>query len=414
MKKFSTKLFIMFALIIFSLTTILGLYSVYSSIQNNTTQVTNYEKSLIENYDTSIQNQVHTAISLLNFAYGKSQSGELTEDEAKKLASTLVKEIRYEETGYFWIDNTDGILIAHPELPDKEGANRINIQDPEGTYLIKNIINAATEGQDNGFSEYMWQKPGTEGLVKKRAYSQLFEPWNYIISTGNYMDDIEALVAIQKDELDRQVSKDVLLQTIINIAFILVFGAIGYIFSKRISKNITTIADHVEDVAHNDLTHNDLQLSTKDEIGKLGISVNQMVTHLKDMIQSIVKASDEVTKNSEELTQSSAAVQKSSDQIAATMQELASGSELQANYANELSISMSSFASKVHQLNENGEAIKSSSDDVLSLAQDGNNLMESSIEQMSKIDYIVHQSIQRVEGLDTQAREISQLVSVVK
>lgn len=414
MKKFSTKISLMFSVIVFAIMSIMGLISTYSSIQNNKGQVADYEKNLIENYDKSIREQVQSAITLMGYAHKQYEAGALTEDEAKKLGIELVKELRYGESGYFWIDNTDGILIGHPQLPDKEGSNRLQIQDPNGTYLIQNIIASATKGQDNGFSEYMWEKPNVEGLVKKRAYSQLFEPWGYIISTGNYMDDIEALVATHKTYLDEQVKSSIIWNVLMIAIMIVIFGAIGHIFSKRISKNITTIADHVEDVAHNDLSQPDLHLATKDEIGKLSISVNQMVAHLKEMIESIVKAATEVTKTSEELTQSSSSVQMNSNQIASTMQQLAAGSDLQANYANELSFSMNEFASKVDQLNANGEAIKNYSDEVLSLAHNGNDLMDSSIEQMAKIDNIVHQSIQRVEGLDTQAREISQLVSVVK
>lgn len=414
MKKFSTKISLMFSVIVFAIMSITGLSNLYSNIQSNKEQVIDYKKNLLEDYDKSIQEQVQSAISLFNYAHKQYESGKLTENEAKILGIELVKELRYGESGYFWIDDTNGILVGHPQLPDKEGSNRLQIQDPEGTYLIQNIIAAATTGKNDGFSEYMWEKPNVEGLVQKRAYSQLFEPWNYIISTGNYMDDIEALVAKQKAELDSRVTASILENLLMVAIMILIFGAIGHIFSKRISKNITKIADHVEEIAHNDLSKPDLHLTTKDEIGKLNISVNQMASHLKEMIESIVKASIEVNKTSGELRQSSSAVQISSNQIATTMQQLASGSELQANYANELSFSMNDFSSQVHQLSENGEAIKNLSDGVLILAHNGNDLMESSIEQMSKIDYIVHQSIQRVEGLDTQAREISQLVSVVK
>lgn len=404
----------MFSSIVFTIMSIMGFTYVYSNIQHNEQQVASYKKNLTEDYDTSIRNQVQTAMSLLNYAHKKYEAGELTEDEAKALGISLVKELRYGESGYFWIDDTNGILIGHPESPEKEGANRLNVQDPEGTYLIQNIIAAATSGKNNGFSEYMWEKPNVEGLVKKRAYSQLFEPWNYIISTGNYMDDIEALVTTHEKELHSKVASSIFGQVVIIIIMIILFGAIGHIFSKRISKNITTIADHVESIAHYDLSQSDLNLATKDEIGKLSVSVNQMVSHLKEMIQKIAKASIEVDRTSEELNASAYSVQTSSNQIAAAMQELATGSELQEKYANELSVSMNEFATQVSQLSHNGEAIKSSSDEVLLLANNGNDLMDSSIEQMSKIDYIVNQSIQRVEGLDIQAREISQLVSVIK
>ena len=151
----------------------------------------------------------------------------MTEQQAQQLGHTLIKQLRYGESGYFWIDRTDGVLMAHPEIPQNEGQNRIDIQDPEGTYLIKNIIEAATTNENDGFTEYMWEKPDVEGLVFKRVYSQLFEPWDYIVSTGNYIDDIQALVLAEKATHDKEITSHIVKEVTMLIVLLILYFKIN-------------------------------------------------------------------------------------------------------------------------------------------------------------------------------------------
>ncbi|WP_461180407.1 methyl-accepting chemotaxis protein [Virgibacillus kimchii] len=96
------------------------------------------------------------------------------------------------------------------------------------------------------------------------------------------------------------------------------------------------------------------------------------------------------------------------------MQELASGSETQANSSTELSSAMSDFAANVQEASDNGEQIKENTGKVLEMTEEGSQLMDNSNAQMEKIDQIVQDAVQKVEGLDTQSQEISTLVSVIK
>jgi methyl-accepting chemotaxis protein len=393
---------------------VIGTYNIVTTINSNKVQVQNYEKNLIKDYDTSIKNQVESAYTLLEYAYNKYKSGELAEDEAKALGSNLIKELRYGESGYFWVDTADGILVAHPMTPDAEGGNRIDIQDPDGTYLIQNIISAATTEGNDGFSEYMWEKPGVDQLVKKRVYSKLFEPWNYIISTGNYIDDIDALVAETKQEYEQEMISNIITQGIIIVVLLIVAGIVAYLFSNRISKYITDVTEHVKRVANNDLTAEALAIPTKDEFGQLSVAINQMVENLRNIIKDVMKASEQVTNHSDELTQSSSEVKDGSHQIAATMQELSSGSETQASSATDLSEAMSKFTTKIMEASTNSDHVTNSSNEVLGLTDEGSKLMASSIKQMTSIDKIVQEAVQKVQGLDQQSQEISKLVAVVQ
>src|SRR5699024_8889296 len=97
-----------------------------------------------------------------------------------------------------------------------------------------------------------------------------------------------------------------------------------------------------------------------------------------------------------------------------TMDELATGTESQANHATELSATMSNFSKKVQETNENGETIEETSKSVLEMTKDGSELMSTSTEQMAMIDDIVHIAVQKVEGLNTHTQEISKLISVIQ
>ncbi|MCM1989594.1 methyl-accepting chemotaxis protein [Oceanirhabdus seepicola] len=160
--------------------------------------INSIENDMFKEYDEFIKNQVDSSTTVVESIYKKYESGLLNEIEAKELAKELIKEIRYGDNGYLWIDDENGLLVAHPIIPQKEGINRITLEDQNGVKLIEEIISAAKEGNNDGYTDFMWEKPhdvGTGNLSPKRAYSKYFEPWGWVISTGNYIDDIHIDVA---------------------------------------------------------------------------------------------------------------------------------------------------------------------------------------------------------------------------
>src|SRR5690625_3713419 len=174
------------------------------------------------------------------------------------------------------------------------------------------------------------------------------------------------------------------------------------------------VTEHMNLLAAGDLTQETIAIRTKDETGQLANGMNEMQDGLRGLISDVSEASEVVSSQSEELTQAANEVRAGSEQIATTMEELASGSEQQANHANELSSMMSSFTRKIEEVNENGEQIRHSSDEVLNMANNGLELMNASTKQMAKIDEIVQDAVQKVEVLDKNSHEITKLVSVIQ
>nr|WP_077214354.1 cache domain-containing protein [Bacillus dakarensis] len=163
----------------------------------------------LDSYDNNIRNQVENAISLVNSFYQQTQDGILTETKAKSEALRSLRNIVYGENGYFWIDDTEYNLVLLPPSPQQEGIYRGNATDQNGTQYAKLFVDGALQGNDN-FVDYYFPKPGDDTIAyQKRGYTKLFEPWGWVIGTGNYVDDIEAAISQYEEEMKENINASV-------------------------------------------------------------------------------------------------------------------------------------------------------------------------------------------------------------
>lgn len=188
---------------------------------------------------------------------------------------------------------------------------------------------------------------------------------------------------------------------------------IALLTARVISKPINFVADRMKLIANGDISQELLVTKSEDEVGQLVQATNDMQVKMHTILNRIHEVSNTVLAHSEELTQSSNEVKAGSNQIAMTMQELATGTETQATSTSNLVSIMDTFAAKVTETNENGIAVQKYSTDVIHMTTDGAEKMASSATQMAKINQLVQESVQKVEGLDVQSQEITKLVTVI-
>lgn len=219
---------------------------------------------------------------------------------------------------------------------------------------------------------------------------------------------------IDQEEFKRKAGST-LVPIAITVVVVLVLSIfVSFFVTRRITKPMRRVMHRMKNIADGDLTEEPLEVKSKDEIGQLMMTTNNMSSSIRDLLQQINQVSETVSSHSEELTQSVGEVKSGAEQIATTMQDLASGSETQANHSSELSESMTTFATRIQEVNEQGEQIRGSSGKVLEMTEEGRQLMNASSHQMNKIDQIVLDAVAQVKGLDTQSQDISKLVSVIK
>ncbi|RDW15342.1 methyl-accepting chemotaxis protein [Oceanobacillus chungangensis] len=303
------------------------------------------------------------------------------------------------KNGYMVVFSQDGTHLAHPSV---EGLNGWDEKDHNGTKFVQELIKAGNNG--GGFTYYDWALPNNESQIEpKVTYSKTDPHWDWVVSTGTFMMDFN------------QPANELLNIILIVAGVTLIVGVfVVWVFANKISNPIKKVTEHMEHLAKGDLTQSEIHIKSKDETAQLGDALNLLQGNLKKIILNVSNTSETLNSQSEELTQSANEVKAGSEQVATTMQELADGSETQANSTSDLASAMGTFTMKVQEANEKGERIGDNSMDVINMTKDGSELMKKSIQQMERIDQIVQDSVQKVQGLDKQSQEISNLVTVIK
>lgn len=133
---------------------------------------------------------VETAFAVIEHHGRLADSGALGQDEAKSQAASIISSLSYGDAGYFWINDTSPTMVMHPHKPQLNGTNLAETTDPNGKHLFVSFVEAARAAPTGGFVDYAWPKPGSSEAVAKISFVKLYKPWNWIVGTGAYVDDI--------------------------------------------------------------------------------------------------------------------------------------------------------------------------------------------------------------------------------
>jgi len=148
------------------------------------------EKAAITSQDKIIKFETQAVVSLLAELNNKAQKGELTKTQAKKMGADLIRQMRYgnDNKGYFFVDTGAGVNVVLYGNKDVEGKNRIK-DSIKGVNYVEEIIKKAKSG--GGFTDYWYPKITGGEPMAKRAYSMYFEPFDWSVGTGYYLDEVK-------------------------------------------------------------------------------------------------------------------------------------------------------------------------------------------------------------------------------
>ena len=139
-----------------------------------------------------IQSEVlsDAGLSIVSYFHSLTNQQGLSKEEAQNMAIKALESIRYGENGYYWINNRTGVVLMHPYVIDIVNRNQMDYQDVNGDYPFRKIIDTAVKG-GGGQVEYFWPKPSLLEPFQKVSHVVYFEPWDWVVGTGLYFDDIQ-------------------------------------------------------------------------------------------------------------------------------------------------------------------------------------------------------------------------------
>lgn len=149
---------------------------------------------LINEKRSKIKGIVDVTVASLDRLNKFYKEGKYTLLEAQKLGVELVKNSRFgvENKDYLWINDFHPKMVMHPFKPALNGKDVSNVADPKGKRLFMDMVKVCREN-GSGYVDYMWQyyKSSVEEIKPKISYVKSFKPWDWIVGTGLYIEDIE-------------------------------------------------------------------------------------------------------------------------------------------------------------------------------------------------------------------------------
>lgn len=149
-----------------------------------------------------LRSRTHEAYAIAINLYRENRATR-SDADIMKLIKDALRPLRFNsDRGYFFIIDNNGVARLYPPDPSLEGTSMLELRDIQGKYLIKAAIRiAGTQGE--GFNDYHWHKPGAPERKEfpKISFVKRFEPYDWIIGCGEYLDDITR--DVQNEILER-------------------------------------------------------------------------------------------------------------------------------------------------------------------------------------------------------------------
>ena len=245
-------------------------------------------------------------------------------------SAQFIDTIKVGQTGYAFIFNKDGLIIAHP---DKANILKLNIKDLDfGQKMM-------ATGQ--GMLEY-----GYQGDTKIAAL-KTFEQMGWTIAVSALSKEIFASVS--------QLGKVSLIMVTV---VVLVAAVIIFLIANTVAKPINHVVAGLKDAAEGegDLTKR-LDVKSRDEVGELGKWFNVFIEKVQVIIRDVAGNADQLSDSSRDLSAISGQMSTGAEQTTLKARTVSTSSE-------EMSANMNSVAAAMEQASTNVQLVASAAEEM--------------------------------------------------
>ena len=339
------------------------------------------ERSLImQERKATLSTAVQSAVSIIAGYKAQADSGAISQEAAQDAAKQALRMTRYGgadgKTEYLYIWTMDLVGVMHPIKPEWEGQNMGGkLKDGEGRDALKQLadtIRANPNGQ--AFVPAMFTRPGSTAWVPKLQYAVRIDGWNWLVGSGLYMDDVDAIVRTV-------ILKDLALVLVI----MLVVATIGFAVFRSVTRQIG--GDPAQAMA------------VMDEVaqGRLDVAIpaapaGSLLHGLEQMVQALRRLVTEV--------------RHASDSIATAATEIAHGNNDLAHRTEDTASNLQATASSMEEISG---TVRQTSDS----AQTASQLATSAAEVAGRGGQVVAQVVSTMDAINTSSNKISDIIGVI-
>jgi len=340
-------------------------------------------QNMMEERQNQLANLVELARASLNTIHEREKAGELNREEAQKLARQTVGSFRAEDR-YFWARGyTDDINQIHPN------AKRVGVMDKDGK-AKGDQYRQALDGKTVGFLLSEGTRPGVTGNVAKLYAVTRFEPWDWIVGYGAYVDDINA-VFWQNARIFLMVCG----------AVIVVVGSLAFRMSRTIFAQLGGEPQYAMDlamgVASGDLSR---EIEIARNADSLLGSMRTMQEGLRGMVGRFRSASERLTEAASGLSRH--------------MEHVSQGASMTSEATSSTAAAVEQMTVSIDHISANARDTETNSRNAVQLATRGEQLAVHAAGEIRQISADMVEAAEIVRGLVERSREIDGMSSVIR
>jgi methyl-accepting chemotaxis protein len=358
-------------------------------------EVAQFRSDMMQEKRTALEHHVAIAVTAVAPYF---QSANPTEQQLTD-AKAVMRAMKFSDDGYMFVYDLQGVNIVHGSNQALEGRNLIDLKDPNGVLLIRELIDAGKKG--GGFVEYMWDEKTRGGLTPKLGYATAMYNNRWILGSGFYIDDIDRRVAEQQSEIDARI-RDTLLMifgsavVLLGLVIVLALFVAGLVIKPlhNASAALINIGQ-----GEGDLTQR-LRVDTADEVGEVARGFNAFAQKIQQLISEVKQ------------------VVAALSHAASTMQQIV---QLTDNDASTQKAETTQVAAAVYQMSTAVQEVATSAGLAASAAQEadkeaagGQHSVAQTISSINKLADEVNKAGDSMEKLGANADQIGSVVNVIR
>ena len=391
------------ALVIIALFTSVSI--IYTLKKNQTAALLQQRTNLILLAKQRLQEQVQICQTTI------SHFGKIAEAEPKNLklcqqqAIQAINAIQWQNGGYFFVYNYAGDVITVPPRPDLAGKNLMDRKDKNGVYYVKELIENAKKG--GGFVEYVFTKPGLEGVFPKLGVSSNYAPWEWMIGTGVYIDDIDHALAKIQVILEAQTTELVRSVLVVTLVSLVVLGLLLFKLVGKMLSPLQIVSGRLAEISNGDgdLTAT-IKMDGQDEISRIGKAFNLFVHKIHHIISEVQLNTHSLASQSEELSSTATIISTSNKDLKCRSFDVSNASQQSTEQMQSMAAASEEFSATVTHVAATVEELTRSFQSVVEQCK---NELESASKAKNRVDHTVN-AIHEMERASQQIGKVSELI----
>jgi len=225
--RYGQKLFLIATLPLVLVVALIAILVADQARQTSEREIAALEQALIEAKRAELRNYISMARTAFGIIYGNAPPDDM---RAKREVAQILAAMIYGRDGFFFVYDYDGKNIVSPRQTWLIEKNWKGLTDSRGTPVVDRLIDLARQGA--GYHSYYWPKPSTGEEALMVSYVQGLQDWRWAVGTGIFIDDVQAVVARARADVEARVRKT------FGWIGVITLGALLLVFASGLALNI--------------------------------------------------------------------------------------------------------------------------------------------------------------------------------